>query len=134
MDLEEDRERIRRQLNRLDRQIDNIRLGIEASLLGEWPELTNPWNPEARRLVAEEPDKLVAFLERHSQFEKWQSLRDKKTELEDQDFERELQQAKCDRLLYVIETVILANNLPLVADEKTINEYIALRKAENSIW
>ena len=134
MDLEEDRERIRRQLNRLDRQIDNIRLGIEASLLGEWPELTNPWNPEARRLVAEESEKLVAFLERHSQFEKWQSLRDKKTELEDQDFERELLQAKCDRLLYVIETVVLANNLPLVADEKIINEYIALRKAENSIW
>lgn len=134
MEFEEDRERIRRQLERLDRQIDNLRLGIEASLLAEWPEMTNPWNPEARRLVAEEPEKVVNFLETHSRFEQWQALRAQKTELEDEDFERELQQAKCDRLLYAIETVILANNLPLVADEKTIAEYLALRKAENSIW
>lgn len=129
--IDDQRDRLRRQTREVRRDENWVRRGIVADLLLEWPELTGPWNPEGRRLVREESEAIVTFIESHPLFDRWQAARTELAEIEQRSGDLELKDVKCQRLLYMLESVTLANNLPLVADETRIRQYLALRAAEH---
>ncbi|HEX6985164.1 MAG TPA: hypothetical protein VF170_07285 [Planctomycetaceae bacterium] len=128
---EDERKRLRGRINRLERDYDDARGEIEAAVLAEWPELAGPWNPEARRLVAEQPEAIVGLIESHPRFEEFDRLEAEIVRLEERRLDLERRWAKCQRLLRTLETVVLAHNLPLTADPDLLSRYVRLRAAES---
>ena len=125
------RARLRDRMERRARQANGIRRGIEADLLAQWPELAGDWNPAGRQLVRDKPEAIIKFIESHPQFEHWRTAQAEAQTIEEQFLALELQEVKCERLIQMLESIVLANNLPLVADEELIHRYLALRAAES---
>lgn len=130
--IEDQRRRLRGQINRMNGRARGARGDIESDLLAEYPELAGPWNAAGREIVDSQPDALVSLIESHPRFEEWERLETEAADLEAQRLDLERRWAKCQRLLRTLETVALANNLPLAADPAQIDRYTRLRTAESA--
>jgi hypothetical protein len=104
---------------------------IRARLLARWPEMASPFHPAVAAALAREPDEIVRVIELTPGFQKWEDANTKANERADQSFELERKWVKCQRFLYVAETVALEANLPKFAGKLVQARYAELRAAEN---
>lgn len=128
--IDDQRDSLRRQRRRQERQANWLRERIEGDVLRQWPELAGDWNPAGRRFVRKKPREIIELIKSHKQYKRWQEARSKRDALDDQLTNLECKAVKCQRLIYRIESVVLAHNLPLVASDEIVGEYLALRAAE----
>jgi hypothetical protein len=110
---------------------DTLRYTIRARLLGRWAELWRPFHPLAVAALAKEPDEIVQLIEGAPGYKKWDELVQKVEEQQEKSFELERKWVKCQRFLYVAETVALEANLPKFGGKLVQAKYEALRAAEN---
>jgi hypothetical protein len=110
---------------------DNLRNTIRARLIARWPEMNSPYHPLAVAALAKEPDEIVKVIESAPGYKKWDDLVQKVDEQQEKSFDLERKWVKCQRFLYVAETVALEANLPSFGGKLVQSRYEALRKAEN---
>jgi len=110
---------------------ENLRNAIRARLIARWPEMNSPYHPLAVAALAKEPDEIVKVIESAPGYKKWDDLVQKVDEQQEKSFDLERKWVKCQRFLYVAETVALEANLPSFGGKLVQSRYEALRKAEN---
>ena len=121
---------VERQERELRDAYDDAREAITDALEVRWPELHNRWDPAVDRLLSDEPDGLVAAIESHPKYGAFTKSADELGTLSEQDDALQLRYVKCRRLMHRIESVALAHNLPMTADEAAVARYEALLAAE----
>lgn len=122
---------VERQEQELRDRYDDAREKITDALQIRWPELRNRWDPAVDRLLNDEHDELVGAIEADPRYGEFTKLQDEMNKLIDSDDALELRYAKCRRLMYCIESVALAHNLRLTADEASVARYEAIVAAEH---
>jgi hypothetical protein len=110
----------------LQTRFDESRRAIRDTLELRWPELNNRWDPEVDKLLKTEADAIVKAIKSDSRYRRFSRQYDQLNELADRDDALETRWAKSQRLMYAIERVALAHNLPQVADEQAVARYKAL--------
>ncbi|MCG6156125.1 hypothetical protein [Rubinisphaera margarita] len=121
---------IDRQLGRARGQVSSSRTLIQRTVLTRWPELNQSWHPEIASIVENDRDALLNVIETHSEFAQWQQRVQAVEELDAQKLQKKKEQARCERLLYLLESLALTANLPLVASEEIQQRYTQLRAME----
>lgn len=116
----------RRIAGNLSRRADSIKKALQR----RWPEISNIWNPEVHRLLSEEGDAIVAFIEGHRDFSEFSSLEAQSKEISVKESSFDRKWVKCQRLIRTLENVALAANLELVADDQVQQRFAELCAAE----
>jgi hypothetical protein len=97
-----------------------------------WPEVGNPYHPNARALF--EPGhakQVLAVLKRGGQWAKFLKAKQLMSKLDKERFELDRRKVKCMRFLRTLENVVLETNLHLAADERIQRRFEKLRALEN---
>jgi hypothetical protein len=113
-----------------NRERDNLRNQIRARVLSRWPEISNPYHPAAVAAMTKEADAIVKLIESQSGFKRWDDLVRQAEDQGDKSLDLERRWVKCQRFLYVAETVALEANLEKFAGRLVQARYKALREAE----
>ncbi len=100
-------------------------------MISRWPEMSSPYHPLALAALANEPGEIIKVIESSPGFKKWDELVQKADEQSEKSFDLERKWVKCQRFLYVAETVALEANLPSFGGKLVQAKYEALRAAEN---
>src|SRR5258706_7757554 len=109
---------------------DNLRNQIRSRVLARWPEIGNPFHPAAMQALTREAAEIVKVIETHPAFKQWDSLVQKGEEQSEKSFDLERKWVKCQRFLYVSESVALEANLGKYASKLIQERYKTLRAAE----
>jgi hypothetical protein len=109
---------------------EQLRNQIRSKVLARWPEISNPYHPAAVAAISKESDEIVKLIEGHPAFARWDKLVARDGEQQDRSFDLERRWVKCQRFLYVAETVALEANLEKFAPKPVQAKYKALRAAE----
>lgn len=123
--------RLERDQRNLSRQLGRASRPIQGMLYNRWPELKNRWNPRVADLLTTESDAVVEAITTHHGFARFEQLRTRLAEAEEQALDQERVWAKCQRLLRTLENVALAANLPRVSDPSTLARYQRLLASES---
>jgi hypothetical protein len=110
---------------------EQLRDQIRSAVLARWPEISNAYHPAAVEAISKESGEIVKLIEGHPAFARWDKLVARDDEREDRSFELERRWVKCQRFLYVAETVALEANLDKFAGKLVQAKYKSLRAAEN---
>jgi len=102
---------------------DQMAALLRSRLLRKWPELANPWDPTAAKLVSEQGGSIVKFIQGDRIYGRFDQARSAADDLDNQDLDLERKWAKCQRLIYAIQTIALQANLPRVADASVLERY-----------
>ena len=124
------RRSIDQQRSRLSRTHDQLRGVLQARVVGHWPELGNLLNPSAEKLIADEGDAVVKFIEAAPQFKDFAKQEKDIDDLDHQSFDLERTWVKYQRFIRTAENVALAANLPKVAKEDIVERFKKLVEAE----
>ena len=111
-------------------RIDALRNPIKARLLSRWPEMNSPYHPATIAALTKEADEIVQVVESSPTYKKWDDQTRQADEQTDKSFELERKWVKCQRFLYVAESVALEANLPKFAGKLVQARYEQLRKLE----
>ncbi len=109
---------------------DNLRNQIRARVMMQWPEIGNPYNPASVNVLTREAAELVKVIETHPAFKQWDALMAKNEEMQEKSFDLERKWVKCQRFLYVSDSVALEANLSKFASKLIQDKYKSLRAAE----
>jgi hypothetical protein len=120
-----------RQGRRGSDRTDMMRNVIRGRLLSRWPEMSSPFHPVTIEALTHQPDEIVKLIESSPGFKEWGEQVQKTDDRSDKSFELERKWVKCQRFLYVAETVALEANLPKFGGKLVQAKYQALRAAEN---
>src|SRR5258706_12424219 len=110
---------------------DNLRNQIRARVMARWPEIGNPFHPAAMAALTREAAEIVKTIESDPAFKQWDAQIQKGDEQSQKSFDLERKWVKCQRFLYVSESVALEANLPSFGGKLVQAKYEALRAAEN---
>jgi hypothetical protein len=112
---------------------DALRNQIKSRVLSRWPEMSSPFHPATVAAITNESADIVKTIESAPQFKKWDELVRHADEQSEKSFELERKWVKCQRFLYVAESVALEANLNRFAGKLVQSRYEALRAAENGV-
>ncbi len=110
----------------------SYRRQMQEAVIAKWPELEEPDDWAESELLATGMD--LVFLEQLKALPEYAAYRrgtDERRKARDESFAKELQEVKYRRLIHQLETVLLAQNLPLVAEPSIIRRYHAMVSAES---
>jgi hypothetical protein len=130
-DIKKQQQEVDKQKGSRNRELKQISTQILGALKLRWPELANRWHPRVQELLLSSGDQLVAAAAEHPRYSDFQRLQTEVANLGEQHLDLERRWAKCQRLLYVAESVALAANLERVATPEQVARYQALVTAEN---
>lgn len=131
-DLESQRKKLAEQKKKPDQEKNRIKKKLASEMRKRWPEVGNPYHPNARALF--EPDRakqVMAVLQKESEWSKYLKAKEEVSKLEKKRFELDRRKVKCMRFIRVLENVALETNLEHVVDEKVLARYNQLRELEN---
>ncbi|MDG3007521.1 hypothetical protein [Paludisphaera mucosa] len=103
---------------------------LRAALAERWPELTVPLHPDAPRILAEERDEIRRFLEAQPDYKAFAQRIPRRERAQLTTLDPERQAVKYQRLLERADSVILAANLPRIADAEALGVYRRLLDLE----
>jgi hypothetical protein len=109
---------------------ENLRNQIKARVMARWPEIANGFHPATIKALTQEAAEIVQVIETHPAFKQWDALLEKSEEQAEKSFDLERKWVKCQRFLYVAESVALEANLPKIASRLIQERYKTLREAE----
>src|SRR5258706_7946884 len=109
---------------------DNLRNQIRARVMARWPEIGNPFHPAAMAALTREAAEIVKTIESDPAFKQWDAQIQKGDEQSQKSFDLERKWVKCQRFLYVSESVALEANLGRFASKMIQERYKTLRAAE----
>jgi hypothetical protein len=113
---------------------DNLRNAIRGRVIARWPEMSSPYHPLAIAALANEPNEIIKVIESSPGYKKWDELVQKADEQSQKSFDLERKWVKCQRFLYVAETVALEANLPTFGGKLVQARYESLRAAEDGTF
>ncbi|HSI32299.1 MAG TPA: hypothetical protein VK986_01810, partial [Tepidisphaeraceae bacterium] len=111
-------------------EAETLRRQVRSAVLARWPEMTNAWHAAVTRAVTTEADDIVKVIQGNPAFAKWEKLDADAKVAGDKSFDLERKWVKCQRVLYVLESVALAANLEKTATPIVRERYKEVRKAE----
>lgn len=103
---------------------------LKRHALKQWPEIENRFHPRVDALLSSEAETFLTTMKKPADFKKLQSLHEELKQLADKKFDLDRREAKCQRLIRILENVALEANLPNAATAKQIQQYQKLRAAE----
>jgi hypothetical protein len=115
------------------RDRETLRSQIRGRVLARWPEMNSPYHPATIEALTHQPEEIVKTIEGAPGFAKWEELSRQVDEQSEKSFELERRWVKCQRFLYVAESVALEANLGKFAGKLMLSRYEQLRKAECGI-
>jgi len=121
---------IDRELGRARAQVGSSRTLIQRTVLARWPELNQSWHPQIATIVEQDRDAILEVIETHAEFAQWQQRIALVEELDARKLLKKKEQARCERLLYLLESLALVANLPVVASEDIQQRYARLKSLE----
>ena len=131
--LEDGRKAFAEKKKKPDEEHKRIKTKLSGQIRKRWPEVGNPYHPTVRRLLHSKGSKeLLDLVRKDGEWEKYKKAKSESSGLEKKRFELERKKVKCMRFQRVLENIVLEANLPLVADEKTLNRYKELCELESS--
>ncbi len=101
-------------------------------LKARWPELANTLSATATSLVTTRADEFADAVVSHPAYSDYRTLGDEIETLEQERFELRRRWTKCERFMRTLENVVLAHNLPLIADEDAVARFERLRRLEST--
>ena len=131
-ELEEERKKVQGERDAGKRQFDGARKKIRNTLKNRWPDLENTSSPGALELFTSRSGEFVKAVEEHAAFEDMMEGRKKRTENEFKRLEVDKRWAHHQRFLRAVETLVLALNLPKVADQSIQRQYAELLAREQA--
>jgi len=129
--LEKEREEIQRENKRINGRYHKARGAVAESLKLRWPELENPWNPQAAEELQREAPEIVAAIEGHDRYSDLAQLHDELESRATRALDLERRWAKCQRFLRFAENVALAANLSKLAAQEIQDRYHVLLDSES---
>ena len=99
-------------------------------LTARWPELVNPWRPDMPALLAAQREAILEFVRSQSHYTTLKGTLAEIERLETEARQAECRWAKVRRFLRVAENVVLAQNLPAVAEQQIVQTYERLCELE----
>ena len=111
------------------------RRDLRAEIIEKWPEIANP-NTWAK-LDWLKADQSELFLQQARQLPNFQAFQQSQTDRKDlaeKSTVAELNEVKFRRLIYSLETIVYAQNLPFVASPEEIEKYQAILKIEGMLF
>lgn len=131
-ELEKQRKKLADQKKKPETERNEIKKKLASEIRKRWPEVGNPYHPNARALFDPSQSKQVlAVLKRGGQWNKYLKAKATISSLEKKRFELDRRKVKCMRFIRVLENVVLEANLTLAADEKIIARHKKLRELES---
>tara|TARA_R110002096_G_scaffold24760_25_gene78050 strand:+ start:2915 stop:4405 length:1491 start_codon:yes stop_codon:yes gene_type:complete len=128
--IEEKRKELKAQSDEKKKRIEQLKKTLQRRARNQWPELSNILSPTAVRLLTEQAEAFIAFVESQPEFAEWVALQSERDAIEEERFVLEKEWAKHIRFLRTHNNVILAKNLVTLADQDSIARYHALVDAE----
>jgi hypothetical protein len=123
---------IKKDRDRLGNEHRQLRSSLAKELKRICPELANPWHPSVPEvLTGPEGIKLLEQIEKRKDYGKFAGLALKLEKMDNQRHELERKWVKTQRFLRVVENVVLARNLPQVADTHVVERYKEILAAEH---
>ena len=123
---------IKKDRDRLGSEHRQLRSSLAKELKRICPELANPWHPNVPEvLTGPKGVKLVEQLEKRKDYKKFSVLAAKLEKFDSQRHELERKWVKTQRFLRVAENVVLARNLPQVAETHVVERYKEILVAEH---
>ncbi len=122
-DLEKDRKEKLQQAGRIESRLRMARRRVWLRLVRRWPELSNPWRADVPALLSEQGPEILRFLRSLPQFSTVRTDQAKAEQLRTEARELECQWAKVQRFIRVAEDVVLAANLPKLAQPEAVAAY-----------
>ena len=129
--VEKERGGIDRDKKKLSDKYQAARLQIAETVKFRWPELQNPWHPQAIDDLRLEGSEIVAAIEAHDSFSTFDQMHNELEQRSSQSLDLERRWAKCQRFLRFAENVALAGNLAKVATQEIQTRYRALLSSES---
>lgn len=132
-DLERQKRELEKKKQKLSGERDQSRRSLSVRVEHRWPELRNWLNPRAAKIMAEEGDQIVKFIESSPRYGEFQKQSNDLDTMEKQLDDLDRTWVKCQRLIRTAESVAMAANLPKVAKEEIVTRYRMLVEAEGGV-
>lgn len=130
--LEEQRKKLAEQKKKPDGERNKIKAKLAGEIRKRWPEVSNPYHPDARALFEPEQSKQVmALLKKGGAWGKFIKAKSESSALEKKRFELDRRKVKCMRFVRVLENVVLEKNLEVAAKKEIIARFKKLKVLEN---
>jgi len=124
------RKTIERRMASLRDARNQLGRNLQAHLKSRWPELGNPLHPQAAKILAEQADEVVRWIESAPAFKDFDAKGQEIDRLDDQSTDLERKWVKYQRFIRTAESVALAANLPKVAKQEVLDRYKTLVELE----
>ncbi|GAA4434365.1 hypothetical protein [Bremerella cremea] len=126
-----DKRKVDGDVRRKQQTINGKRGEIKRALQERWPEIVSPWHPKVAQMIADEPATLEDFITKHKAYGELTEVSEELHQLQTDQEQLEVDIVKLERLKYWLERRALALNLPLVADEKSVDQLKRLVELES---
>jgi len=131
-EIENQRERLAGQRREKKDRYQELRDQIRRSLQSRWPELANVLNPEVTGLLTTSAFEFVEAVESHEKFSELVQLAGEIDTIDTARLDEERRWVKCQRFLRTVENIVLAANLPSVAEPQILRRYEQLLAFERA--
>jgi hypothetical protein len=128
--IQDKRKKLLDESKRVGKQRQEFRENIWRTLTARWPELANSFNAETVRLLTSDAEEFVGEVESHPAFMQWEKLGEELGRISDERFALEKRWVKCQRLIRLVEELVLAENLGEVAGKDAVKRYEAICEGE----
>lgn len=132
--IDERRQSLTQKRQRLQQAHNQIRKALQFRVKGRWPELGNLLNPSVARLLTEQGDAIVKYLEASPKFSEFESQNDQIAAIDKESDEAERKWVKAQRFLRQCESVALEANLSKVATGPALQKQVELLTAEGGTF
>jgi hypothetical protein len=130
--LDDKRKQLADKKKKPEAERNRIKGKLAAEIRKRWPEVGNPYHPNARKLFEPEQSKeVLALVKRGGEWTKYLQAKELVARLEKKRFELDRSKVKCMRFLRALENVALEANLPLTAKEEILARHQQLLDLEN---
>jgi hypothetical protein len=134
MGIEQRRQSLEQKRQRLQQAHNQLRRSLQRRVKGRWPELGNLLNPSAARLLAEQGDAIVKYLEASPRFPEFETQSEEMAAIGKESDEAERKWVKAQRFLRQCESVALEANLSKVASGPVLQKQLELLTAEGGTF
>lgn len=132
-DIERQRRDLEKKKQKLGGDREQARRTLAMRLETRWPELRNWLNPRAAKIMTEEADQIVKYIESSPRYPDFRKLSDEVENTDKQLDDLDRTWVKCQRFIRTAESVSLAANLPKLVKEEIVDRYKSLVEAESGV-
>ena len=123
---ERDDARAAKELGSAGKSYESALTELQDAVKAEWPELGETFTPMAAELTGPRSDEFVEFVEALPSYEAYRTAAERQESLTDEYMEIKNREAGLQRLIRIIETTVLAANLPKAASAEIVARYAQL--------